>query len=256
VDFLLVLAGVGGGLSGSIAGLASLVSYPVLLAVGLPPVSANVTNTVALIFQGIGNALGSGPELRGQGGLVRKLLVWSVPGGIIGGVLLLQTPSDSFAKAVPWLIAGASVAVLARPRSQVEIEVEAEPDVVTPVGPIVVSFPLLIGTFAVGIYGGYFGAAAGVLQLALLLIFAGTDLAHSSAIRSVVLTCANAVAAVYFMLFGPVDWVAALPLAIGFLIGGRLGPIVVRHAPAGALRVLIAVVGLGLAGSLAYSAYL
>jgi uncharacterized membrane protein YfcA len=278
-DFvLLVLAGIGGGLTGSIAGLASLVSYPALLAAGLAPVSANVTNTIALIFQGIGNALGSRPELRGQGRLVGTLLLWSVPGGIVGGVLLLRTPSGSFAKVVPWLIAGAAVAVLLRPRSQAQAEIEADPALapapaVPPVIMRLVAGPgattrmitggigsrpplvLLVGTFLVSIYGGYFGAAAGVLMLALFLHFTEHSLARVSALRGAVLSCANAVAAGYFALFGPVDWAAAAPLAIGFLIGGRLGPIAVRHTPATPLRILIAAAGVGLAVYLAASAY-
>ena len=259
---LLVLAGIGGGLSGSIAGLASLVSYPALLATGLSPISANVTNTIALVFQGVGNAAGSRPELRGQGPLVRRMLVWAVPGGVVGSVLLLITPSGSFEKVVPFLIGGASLAVLIRtgpgaaapevpagdlPHSAADVDPQA-PRVTPPRA-------LLIGSFFIGIYGGYFGAAAGVMMLALMLSLTGLSLARSAAVRSVVLTSANLVAALYFAVFGPVDWLSAIPLAIGFLIGGRIGPVIVRHAPAGPLRVLIALAGVGLAVKLAVGAF-
>lgn len=260
---LLVLAGIGGGLSGSIAGLASLVSYPALLATGLSPIAANVTNTVALVFQGVGAAAGSRPELRGQRSLFLPMLLWAVPGGIVGSVLLLVTPSDSFEKLVPLLIGGAALAVLIRtapaasalgdvPADQIPhtaADVSPDPPKVRP------PRPLLIATFFIGIYGGYFGAAAGVLLLALLLNFAGLSLARSAAVRTVVLTSANLVAALYFVAFGPVDWQHCIPLAIGFTIGGRIGPMILRHAPAGPLRTLIGLAGVGMAIHLGIQAY-
>jgi uncharacterized membrane protein YfcA len=241
---LLVLAGVAAGLTGSIAGIASLISYPALLATGLPPVTANVTNTVALVFQGIGSIHGSQPELRGQRHLVSRLLIAAIVGGIVGAVLLLMTPSAAFARIVPWLIGGASIAVLARPRPHPLTHAQAGD-----------SIPLQVGVFVVGIYGGYFGAAAGVMLLALLLALAGLDLARASAVRSVVLSCANGVAALGFVVFGPVHWTAVVPLASGLLVGGRAGPVLIRHAPAGPLRVLIALTGLGLAIHLGLDAY-
>ena len=243
---LLVLAGIGAGLVGSIAGIASMISYPALLASGLPPVTANVTNTVALIFQGIASMHGSTPELRGarQRQLVRRLVVWAVLGGIVGGILLLKTPSDAFAKIVPWLIGGSALAVLIRPRP---------PSITHP--PTRETVPLQAGVFLVSIYGGYFGAAAGVILLALLLTLTGETLARSSAVRNALLFSANAVAALYFIAFGDVDWAAVLPLALGLMVGGRTGPVLLRHAPAGPLRVLIAVTGLGLALHLGLDAY-
>ena len=112
----LVVAGIGGGLSGSIAGLASLVSYPALLAVGLSPVTANVTNTVALVGSSTGSIIGSRPDLVGQRARVRQLALAGVIGGACGGALLLVTPAESFERLVPFLIAGASRAILARRR--------------------------------------------------------------------------------------------------------------------------------------------
>ena len=262
--FLLVLAGIGGGLSGSIAGLASLVSYPALLAAGLPPTSANVTNTVALVFSGVGTALGSRPELRGQGRLVRQLLYSAVPGGIVGSILLLLTPSELLERVVPILIGSAALAVLVRTTPAAaalgDIAADEIPHTAADVSPtppkIEPSRAFRAGTFFVGIYAGYFGAAAGVMLLALVLGFTGLSLARSSAVRTMVLTAANVVAAVYFVFFGPVDWTHCLPLAIGCLVGGRIGPMVVRHAPAGPLRILIALAGLGLAVKLGLDAFL
>jgi uncharacterized membrane protein YfcA len=243
---LLVLAGIGAGLVGSIAGVASLISYPALLATGLPPVTANMTNTVALVFHGVGAIHGSVPELRGgrQRQLVRRLLVWAVLGGVVGGILLLRTPSEAFARIVPWLIAASSVAVLIPPRPP---RPERHPTRET--------IPLRAGVFVIGIYGGYFGAAAGVLMLALLLALTGETLQRSSAVRTVLMFFANGVAALYFVIAGDVSWAAVLPLSVGLLIGGRIGPVLLRHAPAGPMRVLIALTGLGLAIHLGLDAY-
>jgi uncharacterized protein len=251
VEFaLLVLAGVAAGLTGSIAGLASLVSYPALLATGVPPVTANVTNTVALVLNGVGSVSASGPELQGQGRRVLRLAVGAVLGGATGCALLLLTPSDAFERIVPWLIAGASVALLVqRPPAELAIEgARAHPDHRDP-------WWLPLGTFAIAIYGGYFGAAAGVMMLAMYLLTTGEGLARGNALRNVLLGVANATAAVGFILFTSIAWSAALPLAIGLFAGGRIGPRIVRRAPQTLLRRLIALAGLGLAVVLALQAY-
>jgi uncharacterized membrane protein YfcA len=241
----LVLAGIGGGLAGSIAGLASIVSYPALLAVGLPPVMANVTNTVSLVFGSVGSISGSRPELRGQGHRARHLAWFAIAGGVSGGLLLLATPPQAFAKIVPWLIGLASLAILIRPdRTKLPPPVGQRP-----------TWALSGGVFLVGVYGGYFGAAAGVILLALLLISTSEVLARSNALKNLLLGLANGIAALVFVFFGPVRWAAVLPLGLGLLIGGRIGPIVVRRAPAGPLRVRIACAGIGLAVSLAVRAY-
>jgi uncharacterized membrane protein YfcA len=242
---LLALAGLGAGLAGSIGGLASLVSYPALLAVGLPPVTANVTNTVALVFSGIGSTLGSRPELRGQGRRLRRLGTAAVLGGSCGGALLLLTPPGVFARLVPWLIGLASVIILVQPRPQLLRQLHHGRDAPA----------LTIGVFLVSVYGGYFGAAAGVLLLALLLVATGETLAGSNALKNAVLGLANGVAAVAFVFLAPVQWSAVVPLALGCLAGGRIGPVVGRRAPARMLRLLIAAAGLGLAVKLALDAY-
>jgi uncharacterized membrane protein YfcA len=246
----LVLAGVGAGLTGSIAGLASLISYPALLAIGIPPVTANITNTVALVLNSVGSVSASRPELRGQGRRLLPLMLAAVLGGVAGAVLLLLTPSGAFERIVPFLIAGASAAILIqRPPRELAIEGALHhPDHRDPRW-------LALGTFAVAVYGGYFGAAAGVLLLAMYLLGTGEGLPRSNALKNVILGVANAVAAVGFIVFASIAWSAALPLAIGLLIGGRIGPRVVRRSPQGALRRVIAVAGLGLAVHLAVQAY-
>lgn len=239
----LVLAGVAAGLFGGIAGLASVISYPALLAVGLSPVSANVTNTVALVFSGLGSALGGQPELRAQRHRARTLSVAGLAGGVIGAVLLLVTPSGTFAKLVPALIGLSALAVLA-PRPKVH-----------PVGPAR-DRPAVVGAvFAISVYGGYFGAAAGVMLLALLLATTAETLAQSNAMKNFVLFLANLCAAVVFAVVSSVHWLLVLPLAAGFFLGGLTAPAVVRRLPTGPLRLVIAAAGLGIAIKLAVQAY-
>jgi uncharacterized membrane protein YfcA len=240
---VLLLAGVGGGITGSAAGLSSIVSYPVLLAVGLPPVTANVSNTVALVFSGVGAVSGSTVELAGQGRRLRPLIAASIAGGAVGSGLLLAAPAASFSFTVPWLIAGASAAILLPRRSPtVGSRNHHQP-------------AMLAGTALIGGYGGYFGAAAGVLMLALILAMTDDTLPRANAAKNVLSGFSNAVAAVAFILLGPVRWLAVLPLAIGFLVGGRLGPIIVRKVPPTPLRVTIAMAGIGLAIVLGWQAY-
>jgi uncharacterized membrane protein YfcA len=234
---LLLAAGVLAGVAGSVAGLASLVSYPALLAVGLPALAANVTNTVALVLYTVGAAAFSRRELAGQSGRLRRLALVTGVGGAAGAALLLSTPAEVFELLVPLLIGAASLVLLLQPGIT-----RLTGGVVDERSPLV-----LAGVFAVGVYGGYFGAAAGVVLLALLTVSVAEPLARLVAARNVALGLANAVAAVSFAVFGPVRWAAAAPLAAGFLLGGGLGPGVVRRLPAGRLRVAIAVLGLGLA---------
>ncbi len=241
----LVLAGFGAGLTGSVAGLASLISYPALLAVGLPPVSANVSNTVALVFTSVGSVWGSRPELKGQRARAKYLGPVAAAGGLTGGVLLLATPSATFALVVPWLIGLAALTMLI-PRKQ---------NLKAPSGLLRPTWKLALAVFLVAVYGGYFGAAAGVLLLALLLIATGETLARSNAVKNLLVGLANVVAAGLFVAFGPLRWWAVVPLAAGCFIGGRLGPVIVRHLPATPLRVVIACGGLVLAVHLGLDAY-
>jgi uncharacterized protein len=245
----LAAAGVLGGLTGSIAGLASVATYPALLIVGLPPVTANVTNTVAVVFNGIGSVWGSRPELKGQGPWLKRIMPVAALGGVAGAVLLLTTPAEGFEKVVPVLLGLASVAILLPRRAFQEARVASHQRHTATV--LMESSAI----FLICIYGGYFGAAAGVLLLAMLLRAGGATLAHANAGKNVILGVANGVAALIFVVFAPVQWLAVIPLGLGCLIGSRLGPIVVRHAPAGPMKVLIGAAGLALAVKLAIDAY-
>jgi uncharacterized protein len=250
VDWLFLAgAGVLGGLTGSIAGLASVATYPALLLVGLPPVTANVTNTVALVFNGVGSVWGSRPELEGQQKWIMRIAPVAVLGGAAGAALLLSTPAEGFEKVVPILLGLASAAILLPRRGNRRVRVADHQRHTAGV--------LLESTaiFLICIYGGYFGAAAGVLLLALLLRVGHATLAHANAGKNVILGIANGVAAIIFAFLAPVHWPAVLALGIGCLIGSRLGPIVVRHAPAAPLRAVIGVAGLALAVKLGIDAY-
>ena len=190
--------------------------------------------------------LGSRVELQGQGASVVRLGVAAVAGGAAGAALLLVTSPDTSERLAPladrrgvaWPSCCASGS---RTRSR---------------GARTVAGPWVLGgVFLVGVYGGYFGAAAGVVLLALLLAATRDTLARSNALKNAVLGIANGTAALGFALLGPVDWAAAAPLAAGLLAGGRLGPVVVRRSDARLLRTLIGVAGLGLAVALAVEAY-
>ena len=246
---LLIVAGVLGGLTGSIAGLASVATYPALLAVGLPPVTANVTNTVALVFNGIGSVLGSRPELDGQRAWLKRIVPVAIAGGLTGAALLLCTPAEGFEKTVPLLL-GASAVTIVLPRGNSDGPVAARRRRRT----AMVLFEAT-AIFLITIYGGYFGAAAGVLLLALLLRAGGSTLAHANAGKNVILGVANAVAAVAFTFLAPVQWLAVIPLGIGCLLGSRLGPVLVRRAPATPLRLAIGAAGAALAVKLGIDAY-
>jgi uncharacterized membrane protein YfcA len=242
---LLVAAGILGGLTGSIAGLASVATYPALLLVGLPPVTANVTNTVALVFNGVGSIAGSVPELRGQRAELTRLVPIAAIGGAAGAALLLSIPAEGFEKVVPILL-GVSAILIALPRRQ-RAEGAGRGRTHTVLRAVVI--------LAICVYGGFFGAAAGVLLLALFLSTGDESMAHANATKNVVLAVANLVAAVAFVVLAPVDWLAVAPLGIGCLLGSRLGPIVVRHAPATPIRLAIGVAGMALAVKLGVDAY-
>ncbi|MDT5017435.1 MAG: uncharacterized protein QOD39_3595 [Mycobacterium sp.] len=246
---LLAVAGVLGGLTGSIAGLASVATYPALLLIGLPPVTANVTNTVALVFNGIGSGWGSQLELMGLGPFLTRIAPVAALGGAAGAVLLLSTPADGFEKVVPILLGVASIAIVLPRRAPRGTKVASHQR-------HTVTVLLESGAFlAICIYGGYFGAAAGVLLLALLLRADGATLAHANASKNVILGIANVLAAVVFAFFAPVQWMAVIPLGLGCLVGSRLGPIVVRRAPAGPMALLIGAAGIALAVKLGIDAY-
>lgn len=247
--YILFPAGILAGIASSVAGLASLVSYPALLLVGISPVSANVTNTAALIFSAIGSGTASRRELRGHYRELLKLLPLTVLGSLCGGMLLLAAPATSFEYIVPFFIFGAALLIL------------------WPELPHTHSFkhPCLTGNgksllwkrisavavstaiFLVGAYTGYFGAAAGVVMLAILAATSHLEFAEYNALKNVALGTSNLVATVLFAFRAHIYWLAVVPLAIGFFIGGFIGPHIVRRVPSKLLKIIIAVGAIGLA---------
>lgn len=244
---LLVLAGALAGLTGSVAGLASLISYPSLLAAGLPPIAANVTNTVALMSTTVGAAAGSRPELRGQGRRLVRLGALAAVGGSLGALLLLSTPAATFELVVPWLIALGAAALLARDRLRGLAGRWVRPPAGSAPAPTRIPLPFAGVVVAIGLYGGYFGAAAGILMLAAISVAAHEPLPVSNAVKNVVTGAANGVAALAYVFLAPVSWGAAAALAVGCLVGSWIGPAVVRRLPDRPLRVGIALAGFGLA---------
>ncbi len=240
----LELLGVGfaAGLVSVLVSLASLVSFPALLAFGLSPVAANVTNTVALVFTGLGSTAGSRTELAGRGGVTLRLGLLAAAGGTVGALTLLLAPASSFQVVVPFLIGGASVFLLAQPRlARLRAAYDGADRRWRERG-------LRILLFGAAIYAGYFGAAGGILILAILTaMFPGWTPQQVNAVKNTVSMCANGTAAVGFALFGPVHWAAVVPLGLGFLIGGWVGPAFARRLPSTALRVIAATCGIAMA---------
>jgi uncharacterized protein len=241
----LVAAGVGGGIAASVASVASIVSYPALLALGLPPLAANVTNTMALVFSVPGGMLGSRPELHGQRDRVLRLSAVTAAGGAVGATILLVAPPGAFTYVVPVLIAGSSVALILQPRLRA----------LAPRPGAERSRWRLGAMFCVAVYVGYFGAAGGVLMLAILAATLTESLIRVNAIKNVVGGAANLVAAVIFARYAPVDWAFVPLLALGFAVGGFTGQHLVRHLPVRLLRIVVALAGLGLAVKLGAAAY-
>ncbi|GAA4195310.1 sulfite exporter TauE/SafE family protein [Streptosporangium oxazolinicum] len=235
-------AGTLAGVVGTVVSLASIVSYPALLAFGLSPLTANVTNTVALTFHGLGAAFGSRPELAGQGGRVLRFGAMTLTGGAVGSALLLMTPSGTFEAIAPWLIVAASLLLVRAPRTERGLGDEN-------------GWAARTALFGVAVYLGYFGAAGGILMFAALSAVLDQTPARVNAIKSVVSSLANAVASVGFALFGPVQWSAVAPLALGFFLGGLLGPPIARRLPGRALRLGTAACGLLVATKLGLDAY-
>jgi len=245
----LVLAGVGAGLTGSIAGMASLVSYPALLLSGLPPLTANVTNTVSLLANAVGAAVGSRQELRGQWPRLKTLMLQCGLGGAIGAALLLTTDESTFEAVVPWLVAFGALLLLLRDRLRSWVD-RRRLRLGTGTGHSVDATTSWRGHLlivAVGVYGGYFGAAVGIILLAVLALRTVEPLAVTNAVKNVATSTANGVAAVAYIFLAPVDWPSVAALAAGGLVGSWLGPQVVRVLPERPLRYGIALAGLGLA---------
>jgi uncharacterized membrane protein YfcA len=237
----ILAAGTAAGAINTIVGSGSLITFPTLLAAGYDPLVANVSNTIGLVPGSISGAVGYRRELRGQADRIRHLGAASLLGGITGAILLLTTPSDVFEEVVPVLILVACALVALQPRLR-GWQARRRPHDTGHGGA-----GLRATVFATGIYGGYFGAAQGVILMALLSIFLADHLQRLNALKNVLAALVNGVAALLFMVFADVHWGAAGLLAVGATAGGQLGATVGRRIPPELLRVLIIVVGVTVA---------
>ena len=239
--FAILGVGLAAGTLNTIVGSGSLITFPTLLALGYPPVVANVSNTVGLVTGSISGAVGYRRELEGQRPRLRVLGTASLAGGLTGGLLLLALPASVFRDVVPVLILVACVLVAIQPRLARRIAAGERP-VRAHGGPL-----LFLDVFLTGVYGGYFGAAQGVMLIALLGIFLDDTLQRLNAAKNVLAALVNGIAAVLFMLFADVDWAVAGLLAGGAIVGGQVGATLGRRISPGWLRAVIVLGGVAVA---------
>ncbi|MGN6610803.1 MAG: sulfite exporter TauE/SafE family protein [Angustibacter sp.] len=237
-------AGVAAGTINTIVGSGSLITFPTLLAFGFPPVTANVSNNIGMVPGGVSGTWGYRRELSGQGPLIRRLVPMSLLGSVTGALLLLWLPAAAFQAIVPVLLAISLVLVVLQPRLQARVLARhADPDV----GHSRWHQPLLLGgTYGAGAYGGYFGAAQGVLLMGLLGSLVPESMQRLNAVKNVLSLVVNSVAAVTFAIVARdhIDPAAVGLVAAGSLVGGLLGARFGRRLPPTVLRGLIVVVGL------------
>lgn len=236
---LIALAGMGAGTINTVVGSGTLITFPTLLAFGVPPVIANVSNTIGLAPGSLAGAVGYRRELRGQRARVLFLASASGLGGLVGGVLLLWQPG-LFEFIVPALILLGLVLVITGPRISAWVARRHEESGGLPERGAWWVWP---GMFACGIYGGYFGAAQGVLMMAVLGIGVADSLQRLNGTKNLLAALVNGVSGLLFAIIADVDWRAAALIAVGAVIGGLIGASVGRRLPTAVLRAVIVVVG-------------
>src|SRR6516162_6070434 len=225
---VIVLAGVGAGIFNGVAGGGSLISFPVLLGLGYPALTANITNTIGIWPGYLASAAGYRNEIGDQARRLARLTPVALAGGVAGALLLLTTSSGTFEKVVPWLVLGAAALFAAQPFLRRALDRNSAHPRTRPV-------LLVAGVFAASVYGGYFGLALPV------------SLAHTSGLRAVLSMTVNGIAAVVFLAHGGLAWAAVGWLALGSLVGGHVGARLALALPAPALRVVVVVIGVGTA---------
>lgn len=219
----------------TVVGAGTLLTFPLLLTIGVSPLTANVSNTVGLVPAAVTGAWGLRRELAGTRAVVVRMAVLSAVGGVVGSVLLLVAPG-AFGVVVPWLLVLAAGLALAQPRIAARLSDDGSP---RPVGPA-----LALAVCATGVYGGYFGAAQGVVLLALLGAVWSSDLHRANGAKVILAGVAQVVAAVVFVATGVLDWAVTATIAAGSAVGGVAGARLARRIPAAVLRAVIVVAGL------------
>jgi uncharacterized membrane protein YfcA len=235
-----LLAGTAAGTINAVVGSGTLITFPTLLAFGVPPVTANVSNTIGLVPGSISGAIGYRRELAGQRSRVLRLSVASLIGGTAGAVLLLVLPEGAFAAIVPALIVLGLVLVVAQPRIAAWVARRHEATGGMPYHGTWWVWPGVLGT---GVYGGYFGAAQGVLLMAVLGTGVDDSLQRLNGVKNILAATTNAVAGLIFAVVADVDWWVVLLIGIGSVIGGQIGATVGRRLPPVGLRIAIVCVG-------------
>lgn len=244
---LIALAGLGAGAINALVGSGTLITFPTLVTLGYPPVTATMSNAIGLVAGSVSGTWGYRAELRGQWNRLRWQLPASLAGAVLGAFLLLHLPEKVFAEVVPVLLVLALILVIAGPRIQAWTGRRAEEagrsaEHITPARMAV----LVIGTFAVGVYGGYFTAAQGILLVGLMGALLPESVQRMNAAKNLLALVVNVVAAIAYTLvaFDRISWPAAGLIAGGSLIGGLIGARYGRRLSGNALRAIIVVVGL------------
>lgn len=244
---LIAFAGVGAGAINSLVGSGTLITFPTLVALGFPPVTATMSNAVGVVGGGVSGTWGYRAELRGQWHRLRWQIPASVTGALIGSFLLLHLPERVFIQIVPVLMILALILVIAGPRIQeyARRRAEAAGRSAEHVPPLRMA-ALVAGTFAVGVYGGYFTAAQGILLMGVMGALLPEDMQRMNAAKNLLSLLVNIVAAISYTLvaFDRISWLAAGLIAVGSLAGGWLGSRYGRRLSPNALRAVIVVVGL------------
>ncbi|QIG43142.1 sulfite exporter TauE/SafE family protein [Nocardioides anomalus] len=237
------LAGLAAGTINTVVGSGTLITFPTLLAFGVPPVTANVSNTIGLVPGSLSGVVGYRRELVGQRARMLRIGVASLIGGIVGGVLLLVLPADAFSAIVPVLVGLGIVLVLFQPRISAWTARRHEAAGAAPRNPTYGAWWVWPAVLLAGVYGGYFGAAQGVLLMGIMGVGIPETLQRLNGLKNVLAAIVNAVAGLLFAVVADVDWRIVALIGIGSVIGGQLGATVGRRLPAPVLRGVIVVVG-------------
>ncbi len=245
----ILAAGFAAGTINTIVGSGSLITFPTLLVLGYPPLTANVSNNIGLVPGGVSGSYGYRHELAGRSATLRRLAPLSFLGSVLGAGLLLVLPPAAFKAIVPVLIVIALVLVLVGPRLQRGAAARRGAELADPSWH---RWALGLGTFVAGMYGGYFGAAQGVLLMGLFSALSAEPLQRLNAYKNVLSAVVNGVAAVMFVIFarGSIDWVVVLLIAVGSFLGGVVGARIGQRIPPAALRGLIVLIGVVAIGKL------